>query len=64
MSSRVRRYQILVIVLYVVLFGLLIAYSYNFDLSKIINGGDTEAPLNPFILIKKALYIWEESVLG
>jgi len=63
LSSKTKE-VILACIVYVLLFNLLLAYSLNFDFSKIIEGGDTFAPLNPFLFLKKGLYIWRDSVLG
>ena len=58
------RFIILSFSIYVLLFSFLIAYSLNFDFSQIVDGGDTDAYLNPFLAIKKGFYIWEDSVFG
>ncbi len=49
---------------YVLLFGFLLAYSLGFNLSLFIEGGDTLAPLDPFLFVEKGFYVWEDSVLG
>ena len=59
-----KKYFLLIFMIYMLIFSLLIMMSFNFDFTQIINGGDTDAYLDPYIPLKKGWFIWEDSAFG
>jgi len=58
------KYSLIILIIYLLIFSILLVISLHFNMNNIIDGGDTDAYLDPFIPLKKGLFIWEDSSFG